>query len=106
MATFKDGPAQGQKLMLKRAPIFLRVVEKDGKFDALDQLSDRPEPGEKIYAYKIIGEPTAVHLYFGGGRGGWYAMAEYGFCKTQPTDSEMRTNEGWRKWCMENIHHQ
>ena len=38
MTTFQDGPAKGMTLMLKRTPVYLRVVCSLGKVDALDQL--------------------------------------------------------------------
>lgn len=48
MTRFTDGPAQGLVLMLRRAARFLRVVHDGKKFDALDQLNDRPRPEERI----------------------------------------------------------
>jgi hypothetical protein len=99
MTRFQDGPAKGQTLMLNRAPRFLRVVEKGGKFDALDQLDDKPEAGEKIYAYEIVGEPGSIHINRGGGRGGFYTMGEYKLVAEQPTDAQMRTLQAWRGWC-------
>jgi len=56
MTTFEDGPAKGQHLSLQRAPKFLRVVEDGGKWDALDQPTDEPRPGETLYAYRISSE--------------------------------------------------
>jgi len=44
MTRFLDGPAQGETLMLRRAPILLRVTRDPmGNFDGLDQLDDRPD---------------------------------------------------------------
>jgi hypothetical protein len=99
MTTFQDGPAKGKTLMLRRAPRFLRVVEKNGKFDALDQLDDKPEPGENLFAYEITGRPGMMHIHKRGG-GGWYPIANYRFIEPQPTDAEMRTIEAWHSWCM------
>lgn len=98
MTTIVDGPAAGQHLMLKRSPYFLRVVEKDGKWDALDQLDDTPDPGEKIYVYKLMEKPMTVHINAGRGRSGWHQMAAYVFIQDQPADSEIRGTEEWRKW--------
>lgn len=97
--SFNDGPAKGQKLMLKRAPIYLRVVEAAGKWDALDQVADEPAANETIYAYKVNGQPGSVHINMGRGRGGFYTMADYSICDPQPTDAEMRTREAWCAWC-------
>ena len=85
--------------MLKRAPVFLRVVEMDGKFDALDQIDDHPDPNETIYAYKITGVPGMCHLNMGRGRGGFYPIAEYAFYKNQPGDDVMRRTALWQEWC-------
>ena len=106
MISFIDGPAEGQTLSLKRAPIFLRVVKEDlqsGKWDALDQLDDEPTAGEKIYAY-INNEfkPGWVHLNRGHGRSGFYPIASYKFIDPQPADAEMRTTSAWAAWCVKN----
>ena len=101
MTFFEDGPAKGQNLMLKRAPRFLRIVEACGKWDALDQLDDKPEPREKIFAYERSGERGTVHINQGSGRGGWYTIAAYRVLADQPDDTVMRNNERWRQWCCE-----
>lgn len=105
MTTFQNGPAKGQALSLQRAPVFLRVVEKQGKWDALDQLEETPDPEEKIYVYLIVGNSG---MYFMDGRGtdgrrrGWSCvMATYRFYEIQPEDSVMRENPAWQKWCHE-----
>lgn len=99
MTSFKDGPAKGQRLMLKRAVTFLRVVELQGKWDALDQLTDEPEDNENVYAYKITGQPGHCHINMGRGRGGFYPIAEYAMCPEQPPDSVMRSRKEWGEWC-------
>jgi|ERR1051325_882218 hypothetical protein len=101
MTSFEDGPAKGQHLMLKRAARFLRVVEADGKWDALDQPDDRPRPKEKLYAYEITARPGWCHLNCGrrGGGSGFYPIATYRLVKTQPADAEMRSAEAWSRWC-------
>lgn len=99
MTRFKDGPAKGQSLMLKRAVTYLRVVEVGGKWDALDLPEDEPAQNEKVYAYKITGQPGHCHINIRGGRGGFYPIAEYALCAPQPTDAEMRTRSAWCAWC-------
>jgi hypothetical protein len=108
MISFHGGPADGQKLQLKRAPRFLRVVESfrtdlllPGKFDALDQLGDQAEPEEAIFAYEVRGDVGRLHLNYGGGKGGWYVIADYHFLPCQPTDSEMRSDAAWQAWCLQ-----
>lgn len=58
MTRFEDGPAAGVNLSLRRAPMFLRVVQNNqtGEWDALDQLDDTPEKNETIFVYKVHGE--------------------------------------------------
>lgn len=101
MTTFEDGPAKGKTLMLHRAAMFLRVVESKGEIDALDQLTDKANPKEKIYAYKIIGDAGFCHIRASGGRGGFYPIAKYRLYSQQPSDADMRDNEAWTKWVME-----
>lgn len=103
MTSFTNGPAQGQHLMLKRAPLFLRVVEAAGKFDALDQLSDEPESGERLFAYRQVGEPGMVHLNRGRGHGGFYTIATYTLVAPQPDDATMRDTAAWQAWCKRQV---
>ncbi len=52
MLTFLDGPAAGLSLLCARAPLLIRVVRSpSGRFDALDQVGDAPEFGERIFVY-------------------------------------------------------
>lgn len=103
MTTFVDGPAQGQSLMLSRAAIFLRVVELNGVWDGLDQPEDAPAARENVYAYQIV--EYKGHCFIdgqdkSGKRTGWRAaIASFRLVTNQPTDTEMRSTFGWRKWC-------
>lgn len=99
MTTFDDGPAKGQHLMLHRAARFLRVTRAGDKFDALDQLTDRPAPEETLYAYEISEPPAHCHIRASGGRGGFYPIARYHIVEHQPTDAEMRDEKLWDIWC-------
>ncbi len=100
MTTFQDGPAAGTTLMLKRAVRFLRVVvDAKNKVDALDQLYDQPAAGEKIFAYEITANPTMCHLNCGGGRGGFYPIANYRLVPQQPDDATLRDTFSWGEWC-------
>jgi hypothetical protein len=105
MTRFINGPAHGQNLMLRRAPVFLRVTDDGTKFDALDQHDDNPEPNERIYCYVMTQYLGGTHLLIRGknrAAGGFYASAEYTFIEEQPTDEEMRDNARWRRWTEEN----
>lgn len=77
MTRFLNGPASGQKLMLKTSPPKLRVVEDRGKWDALDLPTDEPRPGETIHRYRLVRITGNIHINSRGGRGGFYPMAEY-----------------------------
>lgn len=98
MTRFLDGPAKGQTLMLKRAPVFLRVTNHGDRWDALDQLNDAPLPEERIFAYRATGPAGGVHINRYGGKGGFYAACEYELCPAQPTDAEARDVGDWASW--------
>jgi hypothetical protein len=105
MVRFEDGPAAGKVLALRRAPAFLRAVcNPDGEWDALDQLDDVPAAEERIVVYAIARNDGMMHLRMSGKAkraSGWYAVATYRLCPTQPAEETMRSTEAWRKWCQE-----
>jgi len=98
MTRFKDGPAKGQTLMLKRAARFLRVTYLKGKWDGLDQLEDTPLPGESVYVYEIVGRPGHAFIDDENCRG-LYPIAEYFFVKEQPALETLFDNEEFDGWC-------
>jgi hypothetical protein len=102
MTKFQDGPAQGQVLMLKASPQFLRVTSAHTgrKWDGLDQPHDVPEPGEKLFAYVLAEKTGNCHINMGRGRGGFYPMQTYKFIPNQPSDAVMRDLELWEAWCL------
>lgn len=97
MIEFADGPAAGKALTLRRGPLFLRVVTGPlgGNVDALDQLTDRPEPKELVYAYRRVGPANWVHLR----PGGRFAFGKYRIVPEQPAGEIMRSTTRWRAWC-------
>ncbi len=103
---FLDGPASGLELSLRRAPTFLRVVcDHNGDLDALDQLDDVAEEGERLYAYRVVeGTRNRFHLLVRGKeartRGGWWELADYRWCDDQPSDEVLRDNTKWRQWTL------
>lgn len=100
MTRFLDGPAAGQTLGLRRAPLFLRAVRNEkGEWDALDQPDDSPHGSETIVAYKQVAFHGHVHVCRRPRGGGYFAMAEYRLVEPQPADSSMRTNKAWQEWC-------
>jgi len=100
---FLDGPAAGQVLMIRRAPMFLRVVFNHGtkQWDALDQLADKPHPSETVYAYQLVENRGVIHICSRGKRGasGYFAMADYAVVGLQPDRETMRLNTKWQAWC-------
>lgn len=101
MTTFIDGPAKGKTLSLRNAPLYLRVTEENGKFDALDASDDTPRSGERIYAYRRRVYHGTAHIRMSGPGSGFYPICEYELCANQPTDGEARDKQNWIKWCEE-----
>ena len=104
MIQFLDGPAAmvGNNLLLKRAPLYLWVVQAafSGVWDALDQLVDTPKPREKIYVYRRDGPVATVRIWSSGrGANGLFAACRYVFVDPQPDDENMRYTDRWRDWC-------
>ena len=95
-----DGPAAGV-YAVRRAPSFLRaVVGPDRQLDVLDQLDDRPEPGEKVHVYRLRedGPRGAVQICGPRGVSGRYAIGEY--VHLADVDGEQLRRRGdWREWC-------
>lgn len=100
MLKLVDGPCEGT-YMCKRAPVFLRAVkDKGGPTDVLDLIGDTPKANESVYVYQLEGEPGIVHLNFGGGKGGFYALGTYRYLPD--VDGEkLRHNAVWQKWARE-----
>lgn len=110
MVNLKDGPAEGVSLVLRRAPIYLRVTfnhrvanrvcsrgSSERKWDALDQLDDEPKPHETVWVYKRVTPPTRYHMK-AGRSSGWYVMADYRLHSVQPPDHVTRSNAEWQAW--------
>ena len=100
MTTFREGPAAGHVLMLRRAPQFLRVVVAPGnKIDALDQLDDQPGAREAIHVYEIEEYRGTVHISCRPrSNSGSYVHATYRHYDPQPADTEIRETAAWRDW--------
>lgn len=104
MLTLIDGPCKGT-YMCKRAPVFLRAVkglDNAGNCDCLDQLNDKPNSGEKVYVYERQGEAGTVHLYYGGNKGGWYALASYHHL-ADVDGEQLRDNATWQEWALAHV---
>jgi hypothetical protein len=108
MIRLTDGPAAGQTLLLRRAPLYLRVVFNlaTRKWDGLDQLGDTPQPGELIYAYRRVAKPGSCMLDWtekGRRRGGCFAVASYAVVADPPDEATLRATEAWRQWCWDQV---
>lgn len=102
MITFADGPAKGAALELRRAPLFLRVVQSADGIDALDQLDDVARPEERIFVYVRTGQASRVHVCRSPRRlSGWFFSAEYRLHQTQPDDAILRDFDRWSSWVLE-----
>lgn len=107
MSSFIGGPAAGVSLTLGRSPYFIRAVkDAQGKWDALDQLDDKPSPREEIHVYRIEGEPITAHVdgrdpVTGKRFGKWMSIATYTYYPAQPPDKTARNQEAWQRWCAE-----
>ena len=101
MITFRNGPAKGVTLMVRRAPLLVRVV-KGKEWDALDGYGDTPQPEETIHVYRRVTGVTRVHLLTPKRAGsGWFERAEYVHSAAQPEDATARSMITWRQWCMD-----
>jgi hypothetical protein len=103
MITFLDGPAEGQKLSLRRAPLYLRAVQaRNGRWDALDQLDDSPKPGERVHVYVKAADHGGLFVRLSPrSASGYYPRADYRLCEEQPADDVARDTEQWRAWAEE-----
>jgi hypothetical protein len=104
MTSFQDGPAEGKVLLLKRAPHWLRVViGAAGEVDALDQLTDTPDPTEKVYAYVMVSGPTRSHVNMGRRGCNFYQGGHYRLCEEQPEEWRLRDTDRWRAWVSDQL---
>lgn len=105
MTKFLDGPAAGQVLSIRRAPVLLRVVQNriSKKWDALDQPDDEAKSTEDVYLYICQGKPLMMHISMRPRSGsGWHAMAEYRILADQPAEAILRDNKRYGEWCTTN----
>jgi hypothetical protein len=88
-------------LLLRRAPLFLRVV-RDSRtlgWDALDQLADVPQPDEQLFIYRRVSDVGRIHVDRARRHGGsiWAAVATYEYVKDADVDA--RDTRKWQTWC-------
>lgn len=108
MATFHDGPAEGVRLQLRRAPILLRVVydATDFGWDALDQEEDKVKISEKVYLYYMRGPYIQVHVCnrIERHKAGVFQEGDYYLLPAELfgwTADILRVNEKYWLWCEE-----
>lgn len=110
MTKLEDGPAAGNVLNLRRAPLLLRVtITPAGEVDALDQLDDEPAPHEAIHVYLLGREPMTGFVDGTDKRGRRFGhqitIAAYFHYERQPSDADARDSQRWQLWCQENRNH-
>ena len=88
-------------MILRRAPLFLRVVmDAGGAIDALDQLTDEPRETEAIHVYRKVPGSVSRVIACTRGRGcREFVSADYRLHETQPTDYQARDQTRWAEWC-------
>src|SRR5690606_12130199 len=94
-------------MSLDRCPLLLRVVQSpDGKWDALDQLADKPEDNEAIHLYWLASDVSSAFIDgadANGKRWGRYCnMAIYTPFPHPPPEEVMRVIDHWQLWCKVN----
>ena len=104
MIKFKDGPAAGAILSLRRAPLLIRAVQGPrAKWDALDQVDDVVNNNERPYLYILAGPARMMHMRCCGKGGkaasGFWAMGEYQLLPAPPDESILRDNTLYAEWC-------
>ncbi len=93
-------PAGGPGLRGAHAPARVCAgAPAGGHWDALDQLTDQPEPDEKIYAYECVCLPMRGFID-GSKYRGPYVIAQYKLVSPQPSDTDMRTTAAWHAWTL------
>jgi hypothetical protein len=108
MSTFLDGSAAGVNLHLDRTPMMLRAVRDrtNGRWDALNHLSDQAAACEDITVYIMVGNPSICFVdgrdKHGRRTGGRMSIAEYRQLPDQPPEETARDNAKWAAWCEEN----
>lgn len=98
MLELKDGPCEGV-YYCKRAPYRLRaVVNGQGEKDVLDLVDDTPADDEKVYIYRLEGEPGWMHIH-GTKIHGFYATGTY-FHMPEVDGEALRDNAKWQEWAL------
>jgi hypothetical protein len=95
-------------LCLARAPRFLRFVYSEDllgerKWDALDQLDDEPNAGERVIA-GVIQRRGRMHVSYtekGRRRGDLWLTADYQTLDPQPDQAILLDRDRWQAWCLE-----
>lgn len=107
MTTFRNGPARGHRIHLRRTPVLLRVVERDGAFKGLVGPDDKPKPDDIVHVYLLVTQDGEYRLESdpGGKKAprGWFVAGVYELYEGEPpTEEQLRGVIAWRQWTMEN----
>lgn len=99
MCKLLDGPGAGQSFVVKRCPVFLRVVHsKASGWDVLNEKDDTPKDDEEVYVYQRVSEPVKAFVD-GTGLHTLMVIAEYKFLDLMIGENLIRSNENWKWWC-------
>jgi hypothetical protein len=106
-----DGPAMGKDFLVRRCPIFLRVVERPDEstlpgldpnaaaWDVLDQLEDEVDRVETVHVYARVAGTWSRAMIDGPKIRGCYEFGEYRHVPTMPEEeAELRDNDRWARW--------
>ena len=108
MMVLRDGPAKGAYIV-GRAPFLLRAVvdRESGHTNVLDQLSDTPEPSERIHVYRCVKWEGGIAMVMLSGKNGrgrhcvQSVIAEY--VHVPDVDGEpFRDTAAWQEWAVAN----
>jgi hypothetical protein len=99
MSLILDGPAGGSLVETRRAPPFLRVVVGvSGQACALDQLDDRPTPGQQVHVYVRVGAARSGVPCSRAWCCREFVAAVYRWHAEQPDQAVLSNNARWREW--------
>ena len=100
MITLNDGPAAGS-YAVTRAPKYIRaVVGPLGKRKVLDQLTDDPNPTERVYVYVRVDKAGTIRLGVGGRRAVIDQVGTYRWLAVVDGDA-LRDRQAWRNWAIQ-----
>lgn len=91
-----DGPGEGKRFYVQRAPVFVRVVESmEHKWDVLDLIDDEPEPTEEIYVYQQL---SWIHVRANNRRDSGFHYDYIHVPVASELKAVLRYTKRWQEW--------